>query len=203
LVFVQERHARVVGHVQGRALHLGLLEFVGRAEGLVKAFARRVFELRAEVVAESVVEIALEGADAFEKRGLALAVVALKPALFVFAEAMRVVKPAEKFHGVVDAIDAEVDGVNVAVTEPEARAFVRAVGAVGGEREEGLGREIRVALFILDLSRVADGHALGQHAQPPEREGENNKDDRKVDQARSQEFSTVHKVSPLPAFNST
>jgi hypothetical protein len=181
LILIEQRHARVVGHVQGRALNFGFFEFVGRAESLVETLARFVFELRAEVIAKPHVEAVLEGADAFEERGLALAVETLELALFVFAELMRVVEATEKLGGVVHAIDAKINRVYVAVVEPEARSFARPVGAVGGEREEGLRRNVRVALFVLDFRTVfAERSADGEHAQPPERERENDKGDREI-----------------------
>jgi hypothetical protein len=94
---------------------------------------------------------------------------------------VRVVELAEELGGVVDAIDAKINRVYVAVVEPEARALLRAVGAVSREREEGLRRNVRVALSILNLGAVfAQRSADGEHAQPPEREREDDKRDGEI-----------------------
>src|SRR4030095_11974127 len=55
--------------------------------------------------------------------------------LFLLAHLMWVVEPFEEFGWVFDAIDAKIQIVNILITGPQPRRFVRRISAIGCQRQ--------------------------------------------------------------------
>src|SRR5260370_25675094 len=60
---------------------------------------------------------------------------------FLFAHLMRIVELLEEFDRILDAIDTEIQIVDVLIAGPEPRRFIWRIGAVGRQRKVRLGAD--------------------------------------------------------------
>ena len=117
LLAVQKRHLGVGGDIEGNALQLSLLD----ARGVVLP-ARFEAQLGAEEVPDVRAQVTLPLVKALEPGFLS------RQFRFFASEGMGVFQLGEKLNGVLDAIDAEVQVIDLPEADPDFRLLGRRVG---------------------------------------------------------------------------
>src|SRR6267143_1614034 len=122
--------------------------------------------MRADVISDGREQGNLQSVRPFEQRNSGA--VALRDFFLLFlAHLMRVVELLEKFVWVLDAIDAEVEMVDVLIARPDARRFVWRISAIRRQREVGLSRgdSRRGRLWLCGRRRLVPRRARTNHVE--------------------------------------
>src|ERR1041384_3050155 len=90
--------------------------------------------MRAHVIFHPTEQRSLQTMSAFEQRH-ARAITLRQLRLFFFAHLVRILKLLEKFVWVLDAIDAEIEILDVPIAGPQPRRFIRRISLVRRQRE--------------------------------------------------------------------
>src|SRR5882762_1132226 len=88
--------------------------------------------------------------------------------LFLLAHLMRVVELLEEFDRILDAIDAEIQIVDVLIAGPEPRRLIWRISAVGRQREVRLGTDDGGRFWLRRLRGCARG-ARANHVEAENR----------------------------------
>ena len=99
----------------------------------VEARARLVAHLPPEEIADVQAQVALPLVEAFEPGFLA------RQFLLLAAEGVRVAQLGEEGHGILDAVNPEVQVVHLAELDPDLGVLGWGVGLLRGDAEKGLG----------------------------------------------------------------
>ena len=133
LIRIQQRHARIVSHVQGSAFSRWLF-----AKLLIESFAMLSQQVSADIILDCSEERNLQAVRSLKQRRTRT--VTLRDFRFLFlAHLVGIFELLEKLVGVFDAIEAEIQIIDVLVAGPQPRRFVWRVRTIRRQRKVRLG----------------------------------------------------------------